>query len=111
MQAENRQPRTEGLRPYEGGGNYTTLGSDYDEIDTTPTLDPRPSHEAPRRMDTVSPNDMMPDEIDTTPQPIERPSETASSQPAEPAPAPKPEAEAEENRPKRNGWWQRKSFF
>jgi ribonuclease E len=108
-----------------------------DEIDTTPTLEPREpraTFETPRPVDIM--RDNPPDEIDTTPR-LDRPSDTAASgespavQPAshvEDAPRhadqhrsaqPHPSAErspAEEpkedpNRPKRSGWWQRKSFF
>jgi ribonuclease E len=104
-QQDNR-PRTEQPRPF---------GSSYDdEIDTTPTMETRASFEAPRRLDSPE-SDILPDEVDTTPQPIERAAavrneETASAPP--PPPAPEPEAEVEDpNRPKRSGWWQRKSFF
>jgi ribonuclease E len=104
-QQDNR-PRTEQPRPF---------GSSYDdEIDTTPTMETRASFEAPRRLDSPE-SDILPDEVDTTPQPIERAAavrneETASASP--PQPAPEPEAEVEDpNRPKRSGWWQRKSFF
>jgi ribonuclease E len=106
-QHEERQPRQEQQRPF---------GSSYDdEIDTTPTLDTRPAFEAPRRLDNPV-NDILPDEIDTTPQPVERASAARSEQPVEaaptPAPVPEPEPEVEDpNRPKRSGWWQRKSFF
>ncbi|HVY19877.1 MAG TPA: ribonuclease E/G [Bauldia sp.] len=103
-QADNR-PRDE-QQPRSFGNSYD------DEIDTTPTLDPRPAYTPPRVDDPVV--DLLPDEIDTTPQPIARPSELRSEQPAEPveSPAAQPSVETEDpNRPKRSGWWQRKSFF
>ncbi|MEJ0012566.1 MAG: ribonuclease E/G [Bauldia sp.] len=110
-QMDARPPRQDAPPPFEPSGNFIRRDTFEDEIDTTPTLDARPAFEAPRRIDL--PETSLPDEIDTTPQPIERPSELRSEQPAEPAPpAPKPEPEVEDpSRPKRSGWWQRKSFF
>ncbi len=110
-QIDARPPRVDAPAPFEPSGNFIRRDTFEDEIDTTPTLDTRPSFEAPRRIDL--PETSLPDEIDTTPQPIERLSELRSEQPAEPAPpASKPEPEVEDpNRPKRSGWWQRKSFF
>jgi ribonuclease E len=87
-------------------GNFVRPNTFDDDIDTTPTMDPRPAaFEPPRRIDIVRQNDLLRDEIDTTPQPVER----ASEPPAREEP-PAPEAE-DPNRPKRSGWWQRKSFF
>jgi ribonuclease E len=109
---EAQPPRVEAERPF-GSGNFATISADYDEIDTTPTLEPRPTHEAPRRIDVAEPDDLLAGEVDTTPQPIERPSEMSPGQPTESTPTPQPAAEEENdpNRPKRSGWWQRKSFF
>ena len=113
----------------------TGFGSaDDDEIDTTPTDTNGATYTAPRPVDIM--RDSPPDEIDTTPQPerrsepraaVEPPLAPASSvgaaserpsverAPIEPARSERP-AEAEPpaedtNRPKRSGWWQRKSFF
>jgi ribonuclease E len=114
---DSRPPRADSPRPYEGNTFGGTISSDYEDIDTTPTLEARPAHQAPRRIDMQPPQDLLEGEVDTTPQPIERPAEVSSSEPANSAqPASKPEAEPEAetedpNRPKRNGWWQRKSFF
>jgi ribonuclease E len=115
---ENRPPRADNPRPHDGNNFGGTISSDYEDIDTTPTLEARPAHQAPRRIDMRPPEDLLEGEIDTTPQPIERPAEVSSSEPADSTPRPaskpaaEPEAEAEDpNRPKRNGWWQRKSFF
>jgi ribonuclease E len=113
--ADARPPREEAPRPFEGGNAFGgTISSDYDEIDTTPTLEPRPAYEAPRRIDVLTEN--LPDEIDTTPQPIERHGEPTPSPVEQPARAEQPTrselpAEEDVNRPKRSGWWQRKSFF
>jgi ribonuclease E len=107
-----RPPRQDAPAPFEPSGNFVRRDVFDDEIDTTPTLDTRPSFEAPRRIDR--PESSPPDEIDTTPQPIERPSELRSEQPPEPEQPrqPQPSVETEDpNRPKRSGWWQRKSFF
>jgi len=114
---DSRPPRADSPRLYEGNTFGGTISSDYEDIDTTPTLEARPAHQAPRRIDMQPPQDLLEGEVDTTPQPIERPAEVSSSEPANSAqPASKPEAEPEAetedpNRPKRNGWWQRKSFF
>jgi len=114
---ENRPPRADGARPHEGNAFGGTISSDYEDIDTTPTLEARPAHQAPRRIDMQPPEDLLDGEIDTTPQPIERPVEVSSIEPTNSAPpatkpAAEPESETEDpNRPKRNGWWQRKSFF
>jgi ribonuclease E len=103
------EPEQDAAAPFEPSGNFIRRDTFEDEIDTTPQLDTRPAFEAPRRRDL--PETSPPDEIDTTPQPIERQNELRSERPAEPAPpAPQPEAE-DPNRPKRSGWWQRKSFF
>jgi hypothetical protein len=105
-----RPPHAESPRPYEGGGNYAVISSDFDDIDTTPTLEPRAHHEPPRRIDV---HDDLPGEIDTTPQPIERPKDQAARVNDEAAAPQQPTAEEDNdpNRPKRSGWWQRKSFF
>jgi ribonuclease E len=111
-QMDARPPRQDAPAPFEPSGNFVRRDVFDDEIDTTPTLDTRPSFEAPRRIDR--PESSPPDEIDTTPQPIERPSELRSEQPPEPEQPrqPQPSVETEDpNRPKRSGWWQRKSFF
>jgi ribonuclease E len=109
-----QQPAAEAQHPYQPG-NFARR-SEFDEIDTTPTLESRPSFEAPRPIDLM--RDTPPDEIDTTPQPETRVERVASAEPeSEPATAPEPAApRAEEpvedaSRPKRSGWWQRKSFF
>jgi ribonuclease E len=119
---ENRQPdgsRQAEWRPDEGqppaqaapyAGSFRREFED--EIDTTPTLDARPAFEAPRRLDTN--DDILAGEIDTTPQPEERSSPVTTGEAAASAasPAAEPEPESEDpNRPKRSGWWQRKSFF
>jgi hypothetical protein len=97
------------------------IGADTDEIDTTPTDTNGATYTAPRPVDIM--RDSPPDEIDTTPQP-ERRSEPRAVDP-HPAPPPVPASSAgvvserrslerapiETNRPKRSGWWQRKSFF
>jgi ribonuclease E len=83
------------------------LSSDLDEIDTTPTLDERPAAEPVRRIEV--PLDEF-GEIDTTPQP-DRPKETAPSPASEPATQRTAEEADDPNRPKRSGWWQRRSFF
>lgn len=92
---------------------FGIIAGDEDEIDTTPTLDPRPGAEPPRRIEIATFSDAPPDEIDTTPQP-ERPKE-AEQRPAEAQREAQPVAEREEeqdpNRPKRSGWWQRRTFF
>jgi ribonuclease E len=91
---------------------FGMIAADEDEIDTTPTLDPRPGAEAPRRIEIAALDDAPPDEIDTTPQP-ERPKEV-QPRAAEPPREPQPAAEQEEedpSRPKRSGWWQRRTFF
>ena len=91
---------------------FGMIAADEDEIDTTPTLDPRPAAEAPRRIEIAALDDAPPDEIDTTPQP-ERPKEV-QPRAAEPPREPQPAAEQEEedaSRPKRSGWWQRRTFF
>ena len=101
----------ESPRPYEGGGNYAVISSDFEDIDTTPTLEPRTRHEPPRR---IADDDALPGEIDTTPQPIERqkePTNRASEEPASNPHQPTEEEDNDPNRPKRSGWWQRKSFF
>ncbi len=108
---ETRPPHMESPRPYEGGGNYAVISSDFDDIDTTPTLEPRTRHEPPRR---IADDDALPGEIDTTPQPIERqkePTKRASEEPASTPQQPTEEEDNDPNRPKRSGWWQRKSFF
>ena len=110
---EFRQPQ------YAAPNSFGGIESAFDdEIDTTPTLETtRVAAEPPRRIDLTTP-DLLPDEVDTTPQPVERPSELRSERAAEPAAPPPPAAqpqpaaeEADANRPKRSGWWQRKSFF
>jgi ribonuclease E len=104
---QESQPRSQQPQPF---------GSSYDdEIDTTPTMDSRASFEAPRRLDNPA-NDILPDEVDTTPQAVERPAAVRVEDAGDIAPSRTPEAEAEPevedpNRPKRSGWWQRKSFF
>jgi ribonuclease E len=91
---------------------FGMIAADEDEIDTTPTLDPRPGNEPPRRIEIATLDDAPDDEIDTTPQP-ERPKEV-EPRAAEPARESDPATEQEEedpNRPKRSGWWQRRTFF
>jgi hypothetical protein len=107
---DTRPPHMESPRPYEGGGNYAVISSDFDDIDTTPTLEPRAYAEPVRR---VADNEALPDEVDTTPQPIERPKDHAARADEESAAPQHPTAEEDNdpNRPKRSGWWQRKSFF
>jgi len=98
------------------GAPFGGIEAPYDEVDTTPTLEPRRAVEPPRRLDFAS-DDLMSDEIDTTPQvePAPRPAEAAQApvpeQKRQPEPKPHVETEAEISRPKRSGWWQRKSFF
>ena len=91
--------------------NFETLSTDFDEIDTTPTLDDRPAAEPARRIEI--PLDEF-GEIDTTPQP-DRPKESSApangTTVAEPETPVETEAEEEPSRPKRSGWWQRRSFF
>ena len=118
-----------------GAADFGMISSDYDEIDTTPTLDSEPARQPPQRADgpeayvggdeidttpTIEPappreaawrfgrhqapsNGGDDDEIDTTP----RDDETS---PAETRPE-AAEADEDPDRPKRSGWWQRKSFF
>jgi ribonuclease E len=79
---------------------------DDDDVDTTPRIDTPPSRESQPRVDPVRDNYAPPDEIDTTAQPDPRPSRDTASGPGAAA------DEAEDpNRPKRSGWWQRRSFF
>ena len=100
-------------------GNFNTIDSVFDdEIDTTPTLDQVPPREMPQRADMIAETDLLDGEVDTTPQPEPRP-EPASARPPDvprdraPAqpPLPPESEESDPNRPKRSGWWQRKSFF
>ncbi len=87
------------------------------EIDTTPVMEPRP----PRQERPAAPAaaEEAPAPATTTPMPEERPAarmepvpEAPREQPAETRVAPEPAPEKEDpNRPKRSGWWQRKSFF
>jgi ribonuclease E len=105
---DDAAPRIERSEPFPPPPPYPR-----EEVDTTPTMEPARRQDLPTRVDMR--DRLVPsDEIDTTPQP-ERPRDT---QPKEVAPevsragAPPPEAEEEDpNRPKRSGWWQRKSFF
>jgi ribonuclease E len=128
---ENRQPGTGGAQqPGEGAyasdedasdrqpafpQTYGLLNGD-DEIDTTPRIEPAPAREAAPQPTFVRNRFAEPvDEIDTTPLPEPRPAPASASEPRpEPAAEQKPDAEPEPedpNRPKRSGWWQRRSFF
>ena len=119
-----RTPPADDAQPSFPPRPFDRIAGDYDEIDTTPTLDDAPPRDLPRRADLdagpisddeidTTPRDDTPepreaearaevmsegelDEIDTTPRP-----DTTSSGPVEDDP----------DRPKRSGWWQRKSFF
>jgi ribonuclease E len=123
-QREGGAPRQVGEAPSPFQGNRFDAADD--EIDTTPTLEtrePRPAFEAPRPVDYL--RDSPPDEIDTTPQPERRVEATSPAPVEDSAPrhaevtqsgSTESAAEAEQpkedpNRPKRSGWWQRKSFF
>ena len=88
---------------FSSSGNFGS--GDFDEVDTTATLDSTPQRDVPQRVDMLPPHALADDEIDTTPQPERR---------TEPARSAETSAEPEEddpNRPKRSGWWQRRSFF
>jgi len=123
-------------QPTFGPGGYPSIASDYDEIDTTPTLDPEPARQPSPRADVVADPYIGGDDIDTTPTVEPAPQRelpwrsggaTAASNggdedeidttprddeasPAETRPEPA-EADDDPDRPKRSGWWQRKSFF
>jgi ribonuclease E len=94
--------------PYQPG-NFGTLPGDLDEIDTTPRLDEPPVSDMPRRMEV--PLDEL-GEIDTTPQP-DKPRDSTPQQNDNAAAGSEDAAEnaADPDRPKRSGWWQRRSFF
>jgi ribonuclease E len=132
---ESAAPADE-TQPTFGPGGYPSIASDYDEIDTTPTLDPEPGRQPPPRADVVADPYIGGDDIDTTPTvepapqrelPWRSSGATAASNggdedeidttprddeasPAETRPEPA-EADDDPDRPKRSGWWQRKSFF
>jgi ribonuclease E len=118
---------TQGDRPFEAepieptqpafADRFGSISSDFDEIDTTPRVD-EPAHRGASQRPALVPDLKIgpADEIDTTPRPRERPKEAAANETLE-EPALQPpmqpiELEDEDpNRPKRSGWWQRKSFF
>ena len=79
---------------------------DDDEVDTTPTVGGPPRRESPSSADIARDSYVASDEVDTTPQPDVRPSRDAEA-----APDPEQDEPEDPNRPKRSGWWQRKSFF
>jgi ribonuclease E len=102
-------PRIERSEPYPPPPPYPAR----EEIDTTPTMEPTGRQDLPPRVD-MRDRFVPRDEIDTTPQP-ERLRDTQPKEVAPEASRPvttPPESEEEDpNRPKRSGWWQRKSFF
>jgi ribonuclease E len=124
-------------QPAFGPGGFRTIASDYDEVDTTPTLDSEPARHLPPRAEMVADPFIGGDEIDTTPTAEPAPARelpwrsSADAAPSnggdedeidttprddEPSrgttrPESAEEADEDPNRPKRSGWWQRKSFF
>ncbi len=98
-------------------GNFTPISADDYEIDTTPSLDDDKPGMAPRRLDVATFDAGPPDEVDTTPRledEVRRESVStgkAAPDATPPAPAPEPDDDNAADRPKRSGWWQRRSFF
>jgi ribonuclease E len=107
---------------YRPSFNNDPYAADPYEIDTTPVMEPRPPREErpappPAASESYSP-------ATTAQLPEERPAarvepvpETPSEEPVETERTPEPAAaetvpeKEDPNRPKRSGWWQRRSFF
>jgi ribonuclease E len=129
---ENRARPDDEAQPGFAPGGFGAISADYDEIDTTPTLDSGTPRPAPQRADRVADTYIGPDEVDTTPTADTQPSRESWQPPAQAADGdeddeidttpradapsradtrPEPAADDDPDRPKRSGWWQRKSFF
>ena len=97
-------------------------GADPFEIDTTPVMEPRPerlSHEVPPEAAALSPDAPAPNvEEDTTVSAESGATATIAAEPepvgeviADETPSEKIDEQDDGDRPKRDGWWQRRSFF
>jgi len=105
-------------------GDGSQDGADPFEIDTTPVMEPRPdrqSHEMPPEADVAPPSPEVPApnaeedasasvEIGTTAT-VSREPEPVAEVVADEAPRQQDDEQDDGDRPKRSGWWQRRSFF
>ena len=106
------------------GANGGDVGADPFEIDTTPVMDPRPEpkaepaedHAEPAQPETAAPasEEPTPRPVAVEPAPdVEQAEERqAAAETAEDdAAVESPSESDEDDKPKRSGWWQRRSFF